>query len=183
MPAVEKYLLRDGQDASAGEIGNFIDEIHADDLCLIVACERNDEKAWEELVASFDSVVKSAARKIASNAEDADDLASSIWAELYGLKQSEDGTRKTKLAYYSGRGSLGGWLRAIISQMAVDRFRKESRMVQIEETREFENLAEESSNNRTTRPWSRTPKTRRDLFGQADVGRRGRSIADGRRLA
>jgi RNA polymerase sigma factor (sigma-70 family) len=30
--------------------------------------------------------------------------------------------------------------------MAVDRFRKESRMVQIEETREFENLAEESSN-------------------------------------
>lgn len=147
MPAVEKYLLRDGQDASISEIGNFIDEIHADDLCLIVACERNDEKAWEELVANFDSVVKSAARKIASNAEDADDLASSIWAELYGLKQSEDGTRKTKLAYYSGRGSLGGWLRAIISQMAIDRFRKESRMVQIEETREFENLAEESSNN------------------------------------
>jgi len=147
VPAVEKYLLRDGQDASTSEIGNFIDEIHADDLCLIIACERNDEKAWEELVANFDSVVKSAARKIASNAEDADDLASSIWAELYGLKQSEDGTRKTKLAYYSGRGSLGGWLRAIISQMAVDRFRKESRMVQIEETREFENLAEESSNN------------------------------------
>jgi RNA polymerase sigma-70 factor len=147
VPAVEKYLLRDGQDASISEIGNFIDEIHADDLCLIVACERNDEKAWEELVANFDSVVKSAARKIASNEEDADDLASSIWAELYGLKQSEDGTRKTKLAYYSGRGSLGGWLRAIISQMAVDRFRKESRMVQIEETREFENLAEESSNN------------------------------------
>ena len=146
-PAIEKYLLRDGQDASAAEIGNFVDEIHADDLCLIVACERNDEKAWEELVANFDTVVKSAARKIASNAEDADDLASSIWAELYGLKQSEDGTRKTKLAYYSGRGSLGGWLRAIISQMAVDRFRKESRMVQIEETREFENLAEESSNN------------------------------------
>jgi RNA polymerase sigma-70 factor (ECF subfamily) len=146
-PAVEKYLLRDGHDATASEIGNFIDEIHADDLCLIVACERSDEKAWEDLVANYDNVVKSAARKIASNVEDADDLASSIWAELYGLKQGDDGTRKTKLAYYSGRGSLGGWLRAIISQMAVDRFRKESRMVQIEEPREFENLAEESSNN------------------------------------
>ena len=145
-PAVEKYLLRDG-DATAGEIGSFVDEIHANDLCLIVACERNDEKAWEDLVANFDGVVKSAARKIAANTEDADDLASSIWAELYGLKQREDGTRKTKLAYYSGRGSLGGWLRAIISQMAVDRFRKESRMVQIEEPREFEILAEESSNN------------------------------------
>ena len=44
-PAVEKYLLRDGADLSASEIGNFIDEIHADDLCLIVACERSDDKA------------------------------------------------------------------------------------------------------------------------------------------
>jgi RNA polymerase sigma-70 factor len=151
-PSVDKYLVRGEESVSAREIEKFVDEIHADDLCLIVACERNDEKAWEELVANFDSVVKSAARKIASNVEDADDLASSIWAELYGLKQAEDGTRKTKLAYYSGRGSLGGWLRAIISQMAVDRFRKESRMVQIEEAREFENLAEESSNNSNNLP-------------------------------
>jgi len=145
--SVEKYLLKDDENASDAEIGAFIDEIHADDLCLIVACELGDEKAWEDLVANFDSVVKSAARKIAPNAEDADDLASSIWAELYGLKQGDDGARKTKLAYYSGRGSLGGWLRAIISQMAVDRFRKQSRIVQIEEAREFEILAEESSNN------------------------------------
>ena len=143
---VEKYLLKAG-DVSVTEIGKFVDEIHADDLCLIIACERGDEKAWEDLVANFDPVVKSAARKIAANSEDAEDLASSIWAELYGLKQDAGGTRKTKLAYYSGRGSLGGWLRAIVAQTAVDRFRKESRMVQIEETREFENLAEESSNN------------------------------------
>jgi RNA polymerase sigma-70 factor (ECF subfamily) len=144
---VEKYLLRDTAEVTAGEIGTFIDEIHADDLCLITACERNDEKAWEDLVTAFDPVVKSAARKITSNSEDADDLASSIWAELYGLRQDEDGTRKSKLAYYSGRGSLAGWLRAIVSQMAIDRFRKQSRLVQIEEDREFENLAAESSNN------------------------------------
>jgi RNA polymerase sigma-70 factor (ECF subfamily) len=147
LPGVQKYLFRDDADVSVAGIGAFVDEIHADDLCLIVACERNDEKAWEDLVSNYDSVVKSAARKIASGSEDADDLASSIWAELYGLRQDEDGARKTKLAYYSGRGSLGGWLRAIISQMAVDRFRKQSRMVQIEEAREFEILAEESSNN------------------------------------
>ena len=144
--SVEKYLIKAG-DVSISEVGKFVDEIHADDLCLIIACERGDGKAWEDLVTNFDPVVKSAARKFASNSEDAEDLASSIWAELYGLKQDAGGTRKTKLAYYSGRGSLGGWLRAIIAQMAVDRFRKESRMVQIEETREFENLAEESSNN------------------------------------
>jgi RNA polymerase sigma-70 factor (ECF subfamily) len=146
-PAVEKYLLRDGGNPATSEITAFVNEIHADDVCLIIACERGDEKAWEDLVAGFDPVVKSAARKTASNAEDADELASSIWAELYGLRQDADGTRKSKLAYYSGRGSLAGWLRAIISQMAVDRFRKQSRMVQIEEMREFEIIAEESSNN------------------------------------
>jgi RNA polymerase sigma-70 factor (ECF subfamily) len=112
---------------------------------LIVACENGDERAWEDLVASFDSTVKSAARKISSNAEDAEDLASSIWAELYGLRTDADGNKKSKLAYYSGRGSLAGWLRAVVSQLAVDQFRKQSKFVQIEEDREFENLANEAS--------------------------------------
>ena len=143
--ALEKYLLRDNPDASNADIKGFIDEIRADDLCLIIACERGDEKAWEDLVANFDSTVKSAARKISSNNEDAEDLASSIWAELYGLRVDADGNKKSKLAYYSGRGSLAGWLRAVVSQLAVDQFRKQSKFVQIEEDREFENLANEAA--------------------------------------
>ena len=90
--------------------------------------------------------MKSAARKISANSEDAEDLASGIWAELYGLRQDADGNKKSKLAYYSGRGSLAGWLRAVVSQLAIDQYRKQSKFVQIEETREFENIAEESSN-------------------------------------
>lgn len=144
--ALQKYLLKDDANAEHHQVVSFIDEIRADDLCLIIACERGDEKAWEELVANFDSVVKSAARKISANSEDAEDLASSIWAELYGLRQDADGNKKSKLAYYSGRGSLAGWLRAVVSQLAVDQYRKQSKFVQIEEAREFENLAEESSN-------------------------------------
>ena len=143
---VDKYLLRDNPGAATPEIVDFVHEIRADDLCLIVACEKGDEKAWEDLVANFDSTVKSAARKISSNAEDAEDLASSIWAELYGLRVDADGNKKSKLAYYSGRGSLAGWLRAVVSQLAVDQFRKVSKFVQIEEDREFENLANEASN-------------------------------------
>ena len=145
--ALEKYLLKDHSATERREIGAFIDELRADDLFLILACERGDEKAWEDLVANFDSTVKSAARKISPNSEDAEDLASSIWAELYGLRQDPDGNKKSKLAYYSGRGSLAGWLRAVVSQLAIDQYRKQSKFVQIEETREFENLAEESSNN------------------------------------
>ncbi len=144
--ALDKYVFRENASAEHNEIKEFIDDIRADDLCLIIACENGDEKAWEDLVANFDSTVKSAARKISSNNEDAEDLASSIWAELYGLRQDAEGNKKSKLAYYSGRGSLAGWLRAVVSQLAVDQYRKQSKFVQIEENREFENLAEESSN-------------------------------------
>ena len=142
---LEKYLLRDNANAAHTDIKAFIDEIRADDLCLVIACETGDEKAWEDLVANFDSTVKSAARKISANIEDAEDLASSIWAELYGLRQDAEGNKKSKLAYYSGRGSLAGWLRAVVSQLAVDQFRKQSKFVQIEEDREFEKLANEAS--------------------------------------
>jgi len=145
--ALGKYLLNDQADADRNAIKQFVDDIRADDLCLIIACEKGDEKAWEYLVSNFDSTVKSAARKISPNSEDAEDLASSIWAELYGLRQDADGNKKSKLSYYSGRGSLAGWLRAVVSQLAIDEYRKQSRYVQIEENREFENLAEESSNN------------------------------------
>ena len=143
---VERYLLRDNPNAAHIEIETFVQEIRADELCLIVACERGDERAWEYLVANFDSTVKSAARKMSSNNEDAEDLASSIWAELYGLRADAEGNKKSKLAYYSGRGSLAGWLRAVVSQLAVDQFRKSSKLVQIEEDREFENLASRDGN-------------------------------------
>lgn len=143
--SLEKYLFRDNENASSAEIKAFVDELRADDLCLVLACEKGDEAAWNDLVKTQDKTVKAAAWKISPKAEDADDLASSIWAELYGLKHDKDGKLKSKLSYYSGRGSLGGWLRAIVSQLAVDQFRKQSKFVQVEEAREFENLANESS--------------------------------------
>jgi RNA polymerase sigma-70 factor (ECF subfamily) len=143
--ALQKYVFVGTETPEHKEVIDFIGEIRADDLCLIIACERGDEQAWEDLVANFDSTVKSAARKISSNQEDAEDLASSIWAELYGLRLDADGNKKSKLAYYSGRGSLAGWLRAVVSQLAVDQFRKQSKFVQIEEDREFENLASEAA--------------------------------------
>jgi RNA polymerase sigma-70 factor (ECF subfamily) len=143
--ALEKYLFVEGSSVHHADIRQFVEEIRADDLCLIIACERNDEKAWEDLVANFDSAVKSAARKITSNTEDAEDLASSIWAELYGLRVDAEGKKKSKLAYYSGRGSLAGWLRAVVAQLAVNQHRKVSKFVQVEEDREFENLANEAA--------------------------------------
>ena len=138
---VEKYLLRNDPNTSAEEIAKFIDELQADDLCLIIACERGDENAWNDLVERFTATVRSAARSASTNEDAAEDLAQSIWAELYGLRTRKDGMPASKLAYYSGRGSLAGWLRAVVAQLAVDVFRKQSRLVQTEEDTDLERLA------------------------------------------
>jgi RNA polymerase sigma-70 factor, ECF subfamily len=139
---VEKYLLRDDPSVAGALISKFIDELQADDLCLIVACESGDEKAWSELVERFTPAVRSAARSASSNEDAAEDLAQSIWAELYGLRTRTDGRPASKLAYYSGRGSLAGWLRAVVAQLAVDTYRKQSKLVQTEEDADLDRLAQ-----------------------------------------
>ena len=139
--AVEKYLLKDDPNTPRAEIAKFIDDMQADDLCLIIACEQGNEKAWNELVERFTPTVRSAARSASSNEDAAEDLAQSIWAELYGLRVRKDGKPASKLAYYSGRGSLAGWLRAVVGQLAVDTFRKQSRLVQTEEDADLDRLA------------------------------------------
>jgi len=75
----------------------------------------------------------------------ADDVAQSIWADLHGLKMREDGKPAGKLAYYSGAGSLGGWLRAVVGQLAIDQHRRQSRLVQTEEDTDLERLAHDAS--------------------------------------
>jgi RNA polymerase sigma-70 factor (ECF subfamily) len=149
--AVEKYVLRDEPDAPADSIVEFIDKLQADDLCLIVACEHGNQAAWNDLVERFSATVRSAARSASSNEESAEDLAQSIWAELHGLRARDDGRPAGKLAYYSGRGSLAGWLRAVVAQLAIDQHRKESRLVQTEEDADFDRIVQ---HNQEEKSWS-----------------------------
>ncbi|HKO60415.1 MAG TPA: sigma-70 family RNA polymerase sigma factor [Pyrinomonadaceae bacterium] len=139
---VQKHLLRDREDALPGAITDLIDTLQADDLCLIVACEQGNQKAWDDLVERFSPTVRSAARSASANEEAAEDLAQSIWAELHGLRRGADGRPTGKLAYYSGRGSLAGWLRAVIAQLAIDQHRKQSRLVQTEEDSDFDRIVQ-----------------------------------------
>jgi RNA polymerase sigma-70 factor (ECF subfamily) len=147
--ALEKYLLRDNADSSPAEVNDFVDKLQVDDLCLIVACEQGNERAWTDLVARFGSTVRSAARSVSANEEGAEDLAQSIWAELHGLRIREDGKPASKLAYYSGRGSLAGWLRAVVGQLAVDQHRKQSRLVQTEDDADFDRLLQKENQSRS----------------------------------
>ena len=139
--ALDKYLLRDHPTAQEREITEFLETLHADDLCLAIACERGDEAAWRDLMARYEATVRAAARYHSQNETQAEELTQSIWAELHGLRTNEQGNPVGKLAYYSGRGSLGGWLRAVVGQLAVDLHRRSARLVQPEDAIDFERLA------------------------------------------
>ncbi len=46
---LEKYLFKDNENASGADVKAFVDELRADDLCLIIACEkrmRRRGKIW-----------------------------------------------------------------------------------------------------------------------------------------
>lgn len=148
--SLEKYLLRDAPDAPDQSIADFIDQLQAGDLCLAVACERGDDAAWTDLVGRYSTTVRSAARSAAGSEDAAEDLAQSIWAELHGLRLREDGRPASKLAYYSGRGSFAGWLRAVVAQLAVDQHRKQARLVQTEDDADFDRLAAGDASDRQT---------------------------------
>lgn len=138
---IDKYVFKHDPSADARTIDNFVDTLHADDLCLVIACERADEHAWNDLFEGYGATVRSAARAASSNEAMADDVAQSIWAELHGLKTREAGKPGGKLGYYSGVGSLGGWLRAVVGQLAIDQHRRQTRLVQAEEDSDLDRMA------------------------------------------
>jgi len=139
--AIEKYILKHDPSADERTIDNFVDTLHADDLCLVMACERSDEHAWNDLFEGYGATVRSAARAASSNEAMADDVAQSTWADLHGLKRREDGKPGGKLGYYSGVGSLGGWLRAVVGQLAIDQHRRQTKLVQAEEDSDLDRMA------------------------------------------
>lgn len=131
--ALEKYLLRHQSAPPRTTIEQFLDALHADDLCLVVACEQGNEEAWGEVIAGYRAIVLREALHVTRREDAADELAGSIWAELYGLRSDKGGRPMGKLAYYSGLGPLGGWLRAVVRQVFVNRYRQDVLLTQLSE--------------------------------------------------
>jgi RNA polymerase sigma-70 factor (ECF subfamily) len=169
---LEKYVLAYTPDPPIKDVEEFINTLHAEDLCLVLACEAASEAAWSDLVARFNATVRSAARSASGSEDFADDLAQSIWAELHGLR-TRDGKPAGKIGYYSGRGSLGGWLRAVVGQLAVDQHRKLSRFVQAEEEDELERLSHDSERHQ---PLNLLHATELDPESSLAAGRASRAV-------
>ena len=124
-----KYLPRD---ASQTEVLELIGGLRLEELAMARACARGNETAWEVLLTRYREKLYRAAHSIASEDSAARELADSLYADLYGTR-SADGRRISKLDSFTGRGSLEGWLRAVLAQEYVNRHRRQQRLVSLEE--------------------------------------------------
>ena len=100
--------------------------IHSADLELARLCTEGDEPAWERFVREYRPVLYRAADAL-DQSHAAREVADSLFAELYGLRQTGS-ARQPLLRYYEGRSSLATWLRAVLAQRYVDRLRIQRRM-------------------------------------------------------
>src|SRR5579871_4307616 len=112
-------------DAAANEISDFLHSLRLDDLALARACAAGNTAAWECFLSCYRQRLYSAALAIAREQQAARELADSLYTDLYGTRENEGGRRVSKLASYTGRGSLEGWLRAVLAQEFVNRYRRE----------------------------------------------------------
>ena len=131
----------DSSASSQGEsaMTEFLASLNCDDLCLALACAKGDNEAWEDFIRDYRGFLSSIARTMTSDPAAADQLADSAFADLYGLRES-GGARVSKFSFYSGRGSLKGWLRAVVFQLSADNHRQVSRYVQTEEPDDIERM-------------------------------------------
>ena len=120
------YGLAPGTQPSKGEIAKFWRSLQLADLALAHACALGREAAWDRFMAVYREPLTQAAIGITGSAANGHELADSLYSEMFGLTERE-GERRSPLAYYSGRGSFKGFLRASLAQRHVDQHRRTGR--------------------------------------------------------
>jgi RNA polymerase sigma-70 factor, ECF subfamily len=122
-------------DARPGEKQAFLASLRVEELALARACAAGQERAWEVFLTRFREKLYDIAGYIAKESSAARELADCLYADLYGTTV-RDGKRVSKLASYTGRGSLEGWLRTVLAQEYVNRYRRQRRLVSLDEESE-----------------------------------------------
>jgi RNA polymerase sigma-70 factor (ECF subfamily) len=109
--------------------------LRLEELALARGCALGHDGAWEVFLTRYREKLYDSARYITKEDSSARELADSIYADLF-VTTTRDGERVSKLSSYTGRGSLEGWLRTVLAQEWVNRYRKRKREVSLEEESE-----------------------------------------------
>ncbi|GAC1446826.1 MAG: hypothetical protein NVSMB56_09200 [Pyrinomonadaceae bacterium] len=114
------------------ELQKFLNALQADDLFLALACAQGCETAWRQFDTEQRGYIWSTARHLSGSASRAEEIVGFVYAELYGTRVI-NGVRQSKFVSYSGRGTLRGWLRAVIWHSIVDMHRASHDEVSLED--------------------------------------------------
>jgi len=142
---VEEIQCKYQPSASAEQAAEFCANLRLEELALARACAAGHERAWQDFISRYRQKLHSIALHITRDNEHASELADSLFADLYGLNMRGDHrettneggpVRRSKLIFYTGRGSLEGWLRTVMAQEFINRYRKQKRTVSLEEQTE-----------------------------------------------
>lgn len=120
---------------SLDEKSAFRAGLRVEELVIARACAAGNERAWQDFIARYRPKLQQVALHITRDGALADELANSLFADLYGVNLKE-GVRNSKLSSYTGRGSLEGWLRTVMAQEFINRYRKQKRTVSLDEQNE-----------------------------------------------
>ena len=120
------HNLAPGEVADSAQKAAFYRSLHLAELALAEACALGIEAAWKQFVSLHRASLIQAGVAITGSFSLGEELADSLYAELYGLRET-DGQRRSPLASYTGRGSLAGWLRTTLVQRFRDHHRRTHR--------------------------------------------------------
>jgi len=126
-----KYLPHGSQDEAA----DFCGALRLEELVLARGCAAGNERAWQNFISRYRHKLHAMALHITRDAAHAAELADSLFADLYGVN-TRNGVRNSKLVFYTARGSLEGWLRTVMAQEFINRYRKQKRVVSLDEQEE-----------------------------------------------
>jgi RNA polymerase sigma-70 factor (ECF subfamily) len=117
------------------QLREFCVSLKIEELVLARACAAGNERAWETFMARYREKLYEMGLHITRENSAARELSDSLYADLYGTA-SRNGERVSKLSSYTGRGSLEGWLRTVMAQEHVNRYRRQKRLVSLDEETE-----------------------------------------------
>jgi len=140
--AAKRFASCANEHVSRPKLEEFLGALHLQDLSLAAACASGQPAAWEFFVITYRGYLRSTAAAILrckSDSVAAQDLADSLFTDLYGISASSTAKPPAKtedrslFRYFHGRSSLKTWLRAVLAQRHIDSIRGSRRFVEIED--------------------------------------------------
>jgi len=111
----------------------FLDSLRWGELFLTTACASGDGAAWQAFHLRYHGVIQKAARHCTENASEAQELSESMMSDLFLPVSTASGTKTNKIGQYDGTGSLEGWIKVVVTRMAIDQIRRSQKQISLEE--------------------------------------------------